>query len=823
MKRMFLIKNYMKFFYVKAINYYSNSEDSIWLIGENLGNQASDNGFYFFEYMISNHKKNVYFVYNKEMEELKKFKKNIVKYNSIEHFKLYKKAKYIIVSHGVNDAIPTFIVRKRKNEIKPIIYLQHGIIKFKSIYFNRESYNKSILRFISSSKREQDIITTEMQPKKNYHDLTFNEWKLQSHFNYEKVCEDVKKQKYISMYNIAEKLEANIDKLKNKIGIEKSRVPVTGLARHDSLIRESRSVICKNQILIFPTWRDELNKVSIKKFELSDFYINYSMLLTNTNLINILKKSNFKIKFILHTEMKKYENSFIKLSSTNIIIDQNVKSIRNLILESKYLITDYSSISWEFKLLNRPVIFYQFDYDRYFKLRSNYVMDDSEWFGSRTDKLDSLMKLIYKNIHNNELFEGYSENEVDTMHRDGKNCQRIYNEIIEIPQKVYFLVYNIFGIGGTVKTVINTANYLYQNGYDVEIISVKKTSYEPKLGLDPGIKIKSLLDKYKATKRYKNKGVIGFFKHKIIYLLSKFPSVLINKDEDLYHVFSLFTDLQLYRTIKSLNNCTLVTTIPSFNYLSVKYCNESVKKIGQEHKSFNVHSKQIQEMIKKFYSNLDILTVLTNDDFNSYDKKKIMENDNLFIQPNATEINSLRSDYYKNKPKRIISLARFTKDKRLDILIESFAILHLKYPDWKLDIFGHGEEKQKLNNLIIELELNSVVSIYPSTTNIKKELTNSSIFALPSENEGFGMTILEANSFGIPVVAFNIPNGPRQLIKDYETGLLATPFSIEDYAEKLGLLMANEELRIKLGKNSYEFVKNNYSIEKVGQQFEKLL
>ena len=121
------------------------------------------------------------------------------------------------------------------------------------------------------------------------------------------------------------------------------------------------------------------------------------------------------------------------------------------------------------------------------------------------------------------------------------------------------------------------------------------------------------------------------------------------------------------------------------------------------------------------------------------------------------------------------------------------------------------------------MNLASVVSIKPSTNDIKKELISSSIFALPSENEGFGMTIIEANSFGVPAVAFDIPNGPRQLIQNYQTGLFAQPFDIEDFAHKLSLLIEDSALRVKLGYNAYSFVKANYSVEKVGEEFERLL
>jgi len=812
--------NYLKYYFSLLYNLVTPSNKRIWLIGENLGNHASDNGFYFFKYMIENNPEEVYFIYNKHLPELTPYRKSLIKRNSFKHFYLYFKSQYNILSHGARDTIPDYIFYKKKHNIKSIIYLQHGIIKFKSIYFNCESYNKSILKFIVSSEEEKEIVSTKMMPKKVKHELMFTRWKLDAYQNYQSTNLDTETIKYINETVNLKSLEKKLKTLQQKIGLHPSRVLVSGLSRHDTLLEQAKKITKdKNNILIFPTWRDELSKTNESDFEASNFYKCYADLLKDKNLHKILEKYNFKIKFVLHNEMAKYQKSFTKLSTKHIIISEN-NNIRDLILTSKYLITDYSSLSWEFNLLKKPVLFYHFDYEEYFTTRSNYVNDISDWFGYRIQTSKEVISTLTELIQNNISTLNYNE---QITYRDQNNNQRIYQEILKIPQKIYFLVYNIYGVGGTVKTTINTANYLYANGYDIEIISIKQTSAIPKLNLHPGIKVRSLLDARKNTKRYKNNSINAIIKNFIRKTLLNIPSLLIHKDEDLYKMFSFFTDIQILKTLIPLRNSTIITTIPSFNFLAIRYCHQSMKIIGQEHKSFNVHSLNIQNLIKKLYNKLNYLTVLTKDDYKRYKELNILKENKIKIQPNATNIPPEIPKNLITRPKRIISLARFVPDKRLDLLIESFNIVHKKHPEWILDIFGAGPEKDKLIAQIKDLNLSKVISIYPSTSNVEMELSNSSIFALTSQNEGFGMTIIEANSQGVPVVAFNIPNGPRELIQDKKTGLLAKPFDIYDFADKISFLIENPHIREEFGQEAYLFVKENYSINHIGKKFETLL
>ncbi len=814
------LKYYCAIFLYSLI--YRNKKNEIWLIGENLGTSACDNGYYFFKYLKEERgEKKAFFVYDPrrcDLGELQNYRESLVEINSFKHFLLYFQSQYLIVSHGIRDAKPAYVYIRKKENRKPIIYLQHGVIKFKKIPFTRMSYGKSILRFIASTEEEKSIICTELMSKKDQHDLNFLEYKLNSYTLMENVSAESGNEyllglvNYVKPYNLIPSLENSIKQIKKRAGFTKKQVVVTGLPRYDSLLEENKRTPNERLILIFPTWRDNLKGVTDELFMESIYFKSYSELLDDNHFKLLLEETGYKVELYLHTEMKQYNHLFEKLASENIKVCAS-NNIRSLIVKSSILITDYSSIAWEFAILGKEVIFYHFDKEDYESQRSSYCKSDNDWFGKVCTNSESLITSLSNSIGTPRKIKKVNV---------PNNCNdRIFNEINSIPKKVYFLVHNIYGIGGTVKTVINTANYLYNQGYDVEIISTRRTSEYPKLPLEPGIKISPLFDvQYKKRLyRKKTKSLVTKGFNLLARVTCRFKSRLIHKDEDLYNGFSLFTDLMIIKKLIFLNNCNLVTTIPSFNIIASKFKNKTVRVIGQEHKFLKSHSDSLQREIIHSYPKLNALTVLTDDDYSDY--CKIIDKSKIRVQPNSTKIRDYRALVEKCR-KKVISLARFVPQKRLDLLIESFAHVVAKDPECTLEIYGHGPLKDELINQVKELNLEKHIFINEPVVDIARVLQTASIFALSSDFEPFGMVVIEANAYGLPVVSFDIAYGPRSLIIDGVTGLKAQPFDTRDYANKILMLVENTEFRNTLSKNAYQCLLDKYSDEAVGEKFVKL-
>lgn len=175
---------------------------------------------------------------------------------------------------------------------------------------------------------------------------------------------------------------------------------------------------------------------------------------------------------------------------------------------------------------------------------------------------------------------------------------------------------------------------------------------------------------------------------------------------------------------------------------------------------------------------------------------------NAVVIPNARTYEPKCQTDYKNK--HVLAIGRLTAQKGFDMLIEIWEKVATRYPDWILDIYGDGPDKAKLEKAINKYSLHEKVCIHAPTSNIQSAYISSSIFALPSRYEGFPMVMLEAQAYGLPIVAFDCPCGPSDILKDEENGYLIKTGEYNVYANRLMQLMDNYELRKTLGERAYK-------------------
>lgn len=373
--------------------------------------------------------------------------------------------------------------------------------------------------------------------------------------------------------------------------------------------------------------------------------------------------------------------------------------------------------------------------------------------------------------------------------------------------KIRFLVYNAYGIGGTVKTVFNFADYLQNTGkYDVEIMSVRRTKETPVLCLNPKVKLKFIQDaRRKAVYTDEEKSQLSE------------PSILINQDEDLYRFFNAYTDKKIREYLGSLHDGALITTNPSFNMLAATLVDDRVLKIGQEHKSFSDHTPGIQKMIRDNYGNLDALTILTEKNRHIYERK-IHEELSICVLGNGTE----RLPYRANLKNHIIVAAgRYAQQKGYDLLIESFALIADEFSDWILKIYGEGTLTKDYINLIHKYNLEKRIVLEPGSDQMNEKLSEASLHVCSSYYEPFGMVIIEGFAMGLPCVAFAC-DGPREIITDGYDGIIVPKEDVAALAEAMKKVMADEGFRRMLGDNAYETSKK-YDINVIGENLRKLI
>lgn len=172
------------------------------------------------------------------------------------------------------------------------------------------------------------------------------------------------------------------------------------------------------------------------------------------------------------------------------------------------------------------------------------------------------------------------------------------------------------------------------------------------------------------------------------------------------------------------------------------------------------------------------------------------------------------------KNKRIISVWRLEDVKGFDDLIQIFKNISYKYNDWELYIVGDGSQREYLQSIINKNNLETKVFIKPFTRNIIDEYLKSSIYALTSKFEWFGLVLTEAKESGLPCISFDI-DAAKEIIIENEDGILVKSRDFKEYEEKLSLLIENEEIRQFYGKNAKKNVKK-YKIESIAQTWNDL-
>ena len=145
-----------------------------------------------------------------------------------------------------------------------------------------------------------------------------------------------------------------------------------------------------------------------------------------------------------------------------------------------------------------------------------------------------------------------------------------------------------------------------------------------------------------------------------------------------------------------------------------------------------------------------------------------------------------------------------------------------KIPDWTLEIVGDdGRDEARLHELKQQLNLKRVF-LHLATKDVNSKYEEASIYALSSRFEGFPMVLLEAASMSLPIVAFDCKTGPNEIIYDGENGFLVKPENVEQFADKLMILMKNDEMRAEMGHKAYESSKL-FTIDKIVERWMDLL
>ncbi len=362
----------------------------IWLFMDKP-DRADDNAEVLFEYATKNKAIDCYFIILKGTKDFHRLSKydNVIAMHSREHYELVLKADFIISSQANGSIENPFwedaeLFRDYYHNPK-IIFLQHGIIK-DDMSYTLSRYHTNFAGFVTSSKREKDSI-------------------LQSPYFY-----------------------------------TEKEIWLTGLPRYDKLYNNP-----KRYILIMPTWRQglmeekwdsEKNSMiwNVKEgFTSSDYFKTYFSLLHNESLKTACDEYGYKLAFMPHPMIEPYMHLF--KDDSNCLFWDSSKSYREAFAEGALLVTDYSSVAFDFSYLMKPVIYYQFDKEEFFESHSyrqgyfDYVNDGlGEVLYDEEKLIHTIVKYMEKECALKTLYESRIKSTFEYV--DDKNCERVFECIL---------------------------------------------------------------------------------------------------------------------------------------------------------------------------------------------------------------------------------------------------------------------------------------------------------------------------------------------------------------------------------------------------------
>jgi glycosyltransferase involved in cell wall biosynthesis len=364
--------------------------------------------------------------------------------------------------------------------------------------------------------------------------------------------------------------------------------------------------------------------------------------------------------------------------------------------------------------------------------------------------------------------------------------------------KIRYVLNNAYAAGGTIRTVINQANALCTD-HDVELASVYRHRDAPVFGIDPRVRFVQITDLHDEGYRWTDPPGGNT---RLLRKTRRFRNPLPHGNDFRYSQWDPFVDAAIVRYFWASTDGVLVTTRPGLNLLSAWLAPRRLIRVAQDHMNLGTYKPRLRAAIIRAYPRLDAVTVLTEHDRTAYQRALAGSDVRVARIPNGIPPKEAPSPAHDAK--RLVAAGRFTSQKGFDLLLEAFAIVRARHPDWTLTIFGAGPWRQRLTAQRDALGLTGTVDFPGVSRTLDRELAASSLFVLSSRAEGLPMVLLEAMSTGLPVVAFDCPTGPAEVIEHGITGLLVPPKDVNGLAGAVAELIEDPDRRRAMGAAAFE-------------------
>ena len=359
----------------------SKEYKDLWIVSER-GVDARDNAYHFFKFLRTEHPEiNSVYIISDDSPDRKKVAPlgTLVKYGSFKHYLCYILAKVRVSTH-IDGYSPDILFFHKFGKLFPDkskkIFLQHGIIK-------------DDLAFCHADQTNIDMFTCSAVPEFEF--------------------------------------------IKENFGYPDGVLKLSGMCRYDNLKKTEKPT---KQILFMPTWRSKLRTCTQSTFEQSEYFNQYNTFLNCDELKNLLEEYDYELVFYPHFEVQRFLDSFDSSIARVKIADFKNNDVQELLINSDILVTDYSSVFFDFAYMRKPMIFFQYNEEEFRSghYKEGYFNYKRDGFGeiatTKEAVVNSLRHILENGLKTDEMY-------LDRMNsffafNDTENCKRNFDEICNL-------------------------------------------------------------------------------------------------------------------------------------------------------------------------------------------------------------------------------------------------------------------------------------------------------------------------------------------------------------------------------------------------------
>ncbi|SDK28936.1 stealth conserved region 3 domain-containing protein [Streptomyces indicus] len=378
--------------------------------------------------------------------------------------------------------------------------------------------------------------------------------------------------------------------------------------------------------------------------------------------------------------------------------------------------------------------------------------------------------------------------------------------------KITFLLTTADAVGGTERAVFNQASELAAR-HDVRVLSVFKSKPAQFFSPDERVRVDYLID---ATGQGQRPLRPTGADPALWNSLAAQPSEIVDRSWE--NAFNRLTDLELGLALQDIDTDILITTTPALMALAVSLAPSRVVTVHQEHRVSELRGTS-GEPLRRYAAQLDALVVLSERTREWFAETLGAGAPRLMVVPNA-----LPSGFRPRstlETRTVVIAGRLVGEKQIDHAVTAWSTVAQYHPEWTLRIFGDGPLSGALRRQIDFLGLHDCVQLNGNSPHLAEEWAKASIALLTSRNEAFGLVLAEAQAAGVPVVSYDSPNGPREVIIDGHTGMLVPVGDTDSLAACLLRLIEDGQLRHRMGAAAIEAVAR-FAPDEVTRQWEQL-